>query len=88
MPAGEEWVQQKLEQIAHKREVLATLKDSLDAWERDVDWGELAPAKREALLRLARESAEALRLLISRVNNQIAAGLRDLADSTNLDRDA
>ena len=81
MPASEEWVQQQLDQIARKRAVLSALKDSLDAWERDVDWGELPQAKREALLNLARESAETLRTLIGRVNSQIATGLRDLSES-------
>jgi hypothetical protein len=79
MPADEEWVKMKLDQIAHKRAVLSTLKDSLDAWERDVDWGELPEGKRQALLKLAQESATTLRELISRVNDQIASGLSDVA---------
>jgi hypothetical protein len=81
MPAEAEWVQRKLKEIAEKRAILAALKDSLDAWERDVDWGELSAARREALTRLARESAATLRTLISRVNGQISLSLNALAQS-------
>lgn len=69
----------KLDQIAQKRAVLSALKDSLDAWERDVDWGGLPEGKRQALLKLAQESAATLRELIGRVNNEIATGLNDVA---------
>ena len=82
MPANEEWVQMKLGQIAQKRAVLSTLKDSLDAWERDVDWGELPEGKRQALLKLAQESAATLRTLIGRVNDQILSGLNDVAQAS------
>jgi hypothetical protein len=83
MPADAGWVRQKLEEIASKRAVLSALKDSLDAWERDVDWGELPEGKRLALLKLARESSATLRTLISRVNGQISAGLTELAQTAD-----
>ncbi len=82
MPADAEWVQRKLEEIARKRAILAALKDSLDAWERDVDWGELSETKREALTKLAQESSATLRTLIDRVNGEISTGLNALAQST------
>lgn len=81
MPADAEWVQRKLGEIADKRAILAALQDSLDAWERDVDWGELSEAKREALTRLAQESAATLRVMISIVDSQISSGLHSLADA-------
>jgi hypothetical protein len=78
--AGEaEWVREKLAAIAGKRAVLAALRDSLDAWERDVDWAALPEEKRAALLGLAHESAETLRAMIRRVSTDIVAGLRELA---------
>lgn len=88
MPTKEEWVEMKLGQIAQKRAVLSTLKDSLDAWERDIDWGELPEGKRQALLKLAQESAATLRELINRVNDQIVSGLIDVAQAgTQIEQD-
>lgn len=76
--ATEQWVRDKLAEIERKREVLVALRDSLEAWERDIDWEELPPEKQAALMALAEESVSTLQTIIARLKDDIQAGLAGL----------
>ena len=75
------WVRDKLEEIERKRAVLAALRDSLETWEREIDWEELPPEKQAALMALAEESVSTLQEMIARLKDDIQTGLADLAAS-------
>ena len=75
----ENWVRDKLAEIERKRAVLAALRDSLETWEREIDWEELAPEKQAALMALAEESVSTLQTIIARLKDDITSGLQGLA---------
>lgn len=75
----EQWVREKLAEIERKREVLAALRESLENWERDIDWEELPPSKQAALMALAEESVSTLQAMIARLKDDISTGLAGLA---------
>jgi hypothetical protein len=78
MSPDEGWVREKLEEIERKRAVLAALRESLETWERDVDWEGLPPSKQAALMALAEESVATLQSMIARLREDINTGLGDL----------
>jgi hypothetical protein len=78
MPADRKWVEAKLKEIEHKREILHALLDCLKKWEEDVDWENLPASKQAALLALARESTETLQHLIKQMRQDIQAGVREV----------
>ena len=61
------WLGEKLGELERRRAMLGALRDSLAAWERDVDWAGLSPAKQQALLALAAESVATLKDLIAKL---------------------
>ena len=69
-PDARAWLGEKLGELERKRVVLGTLRDSLAAWERDVDWAGLSPAKQQALLALARESVATLKDMIAKLEEE------------------
>jgi len=73
-----EWVQDKLKEIEHKREILQSLKDTLAKWEQDVDWEALPAAKQAALVALADESVTTLAAMIENLGDKIRADLEKL----------
>jgi hypothetical protein len=79
MSEKHQWVQDKLKEIEHKREILRSLKDTLAKWEQEVDWESLSPAKQAALVALADESVTTLAAMIENLGDKIRADLEELA---------
>ena len=80
MPVDREWVELKLKEIEHKREILRALLDCLKKWEEDVDWESLPASKQAALMALAHESTGTLQHMIERLQTDIQAGIREVGD--------
>ncbi len=84
MPADREWVEQKLKEIEHKREILRALLDCLRKWEDDVDWDSLPASKQAALMALAHESTDTLQHMIGRLRDDIQERMTEVNRSTGL----
>lgn len=80
MPVGEpqQWIEQKLQDIEQKREILNSLKDTLTKWEQDLDWEAIPTEKQAALMALADESVQTLTALIERLGNDIRREIGEL----------
>ncbi|MBN2083296.1 hypothetical protein JW859_13950 [bacterium] len=74
-----QWVQDKLKEIEHKRDILRSLQEMLAKWEQDVDWGALPADKQAALVALADESVATLASMIENLGDKIRADLAELA---------
>lgn len=74
-----QWVEEKLKEIEHKREILNSLKETLAKWEQDVEWEALPAPKQAALMALADESVGTLTAMIERLGTDIRQGLADLS---------
>jgi len=87
MPDRAQWVQEKLAEIEHKREVLRALEDSLAQWEREIDWSQVPPEKQAALMALAEQSVDTLKSMITKLGERIRAGLKEMAEQAPTDGD-
>jgi hypothetical protein len=80
MPRAADWAGEHLAEIDHKREILAALRETLESWERDVDWTDVPSEKQAALLALAEESVTTLQEMIARLVADIRARLDELGE--------
>lgn len=78
MGEQQQWIEQKLEEIEHKRDVLNSLKDMLIRWDQDLDWEAIPAPKQAALMALADESVLTLTTMIEQLGNDIRGALDEL----------
>ncbi|MEZ5337209.1 MAG: hypothetical protein R3F46_03005 [bacterium] len=78
MTLDRSWVEERLQRIERKREMLALLRDSLSDWERELSAPDIPEAKRESIQRLADSSIDTLESLISRLNDEVREGLAEI----------
>ena len=71
-------MEERLQRIERKREMLALLRDSLSDWERELSAPDIPDSKRESIQRLADSSIETLESLISRLNDEVREGLAEI----------
>ena len=73
-----QWVEEELQRIERKREMLAMLENCLGDWEREIKDVDLPPEKLQSFKRLTESSIATLESLINRLNVEIRTGLTEI----------
>ena len=75
MTLDRQWVEEELQRIERKREMLAMLENCLGDWEREIKSVDLPPEKLQSFRKLTDTSIATLESLINRLNAEIREGL-------------